>query len=124
MSETNNSTVFIKDPEYAWLPATLTKTEGDKAYVSVPKYPNEQAICCDGGRGAKKPEERVINLKEYPHKVLPLQNVDANGCLVEHADMIHVSYLHEVSFYRWVARAVRARSQTDSRKTHFSIHRS
>jgi myosin-5 len=91
------SEVYIKDEKLMWIPATLKKTEGTKAYVTVPKYPNEQAIMSDGGRGAKKSEERVINLKDYHHKVLPLQNVDKNGVLAEHADMVELPYLHEAA---------------------------
>ena len=93
-----NALVFIKDPEYAWVPASLNKEENGKAYVSVPQYPNEQAITSDGGKGAKKPVEQVVNLKDYPHKVLPLQNTDANGMLLEFSDMVHLPYLHEVSY--------------------------
>jgi hypothetical protein len=90
---------YIKDADYAWVPAILSKTEGDKAYVQVPQYKDEQSIMSDGGRGAKgEPVEKVVNLKDYAHKVLPLQNVDKNGCLTEHADMVKLSYLHEVCF--------------------------
>jgi hypothetical protein len=42
-------------------------------------------------------EERVVNLKEYNAKVLPLQNIDKNRQLIEHADMVTLPYLHEVS---------------------------
>jgi hypothetical protein len=90
---------YIKDADYAWVPAVLSKTEGDKAYVQVPQYKDEQAIMSDGGRGAKRePVEKIVNLKDYAHKVLPLQNVDKNGCLTEHADMVKLPYLHEVRF--------------------------
>ena len=96
-NEAGTSLCYIKDAEYAWVPATLTKTEGDKAYVQVPQYKDEQSIMSDGGRAAKgAPVEKVINLKDYAHKVLPLQNVDKNGCLTEHADMVQLPYLHEV----------------------------
>ena len=54
-------------------------------------------MVCDGGRAAKKGEQKMINLKDYAHGVLPLQNVDANGNLVEFADMVKLPYLHEVS---------------------------
>ena len=97
--ETGTTLCYIKDAEYAWVPAILTKTEGDKAYVQVPQYKDEQSIMSDGGRASKgAPVEKVINLKDYAHKVLPLQNVDKNGCLTEHADMVRLPYLHEVCF--------------------------
>jgi hypothetical protein len=98
--ESSTTLCYIKDVDYAWVPAILSKTEGDKAYVQVPQYKDEQSIMSDGGRAAKgSPVEKVINLKDYAHKVLPLQNVDKNGCLTEHADMVQLPYLHEVSFY-------------------------
>jgi hypothetical protein len=93
----NKSQVYIKDKKLCWVPAVLDKTVGDRAYVTVPQYKTEQAVMSDGGRGAIKFEERVVNLKEYNAKVLPLQNVDKNGQLVEHADMVELPYLHEVN---------------------------
>ncbi|GKY95842.1 hypothetical protein MPSEU_000544800 [Mayamaea pseudoterrestris] len=96
MSDGNKKTfVYIKDPEFAWIPATLLKTEGDKAHVSVPQYKDEQSISSDGGRAATKEVQDIVNLKDYPHKVLPLQNVDANGNLLVFPDMVKLPYLHE-----------------------------
>ena len=88
-----DSNVYIKHPQYAWVPAKLERQEGDKAYVSVAEYSGEQQI---GMVPTKKYSEQVVNLKDYAHKVLPLQNVDANGSLALQSDMIHLSYLHEV----------------------------
>jgi len=87
---------YVKDKDYAWLPATLDKTEGDKAHVTIPQYKDEQSIMSDGGRNATGSVQKVINLKDYQHGVLPLQNVDKNGNLTEHADMVKLPYLHEV----------------------------
>jgi len=96
MGEKKKSLVFVKDPEHAWVPATLISQEGDKAKVSVPTYKDEQSMICDGGRSAKESEERVVKLKDYPNKVLPLQNVDGNNNMPEFADMVQLPYLHEV----------------------------
>lgn len=96
MGEKKKPLVFVKDPEHAWVPATLVKQEGDKATVSVPKYKDEQSMICDGGRSSKDAEERVVKLKDYPNKVLPLQNVDGNNNMPEYADMVQLPYLHEV----------------------------
>lgn len=96
--EKQTAHVFILDQEYAWRPAILDETKGDKAMVTVPDYKDEQSMMPDGGRSAKKGEQRTIDLKQYPHKVLPLQNVDAQGNLVEFPDMVKLPYLHEVSF--------------------------
>jgi hypothetical protein len=96
--------VYVKDPDFAWVPATVDKTEGDTAYVTVPQYPNEQSIASDNGRASNGSKERVIKLTDYAHKVLPLQNVDAKGNMVEHADMVKLPFLHEVSLVPWVSR--------------------
>jgi hypothetical protein len=53
-------------------------------------------MVCDGGRTAKSFEKFKVNLNDYPHRVLPLQNVDANATLVEYPDMVRLPYLHEV----------------------------
>lgn len=87
--------VYILSKEFAWAPAQLEKQEGMKATVKVPTYSSEQAIVCDGGRGAKKSESKVVDLKQYTANVLPLQNVDDNGDLIEFPDMVELPYLHE-----------------------------
>jgi hypothetical protein len=94
--EKKASNVFIMDKHYAWRPAILEDQKGDKATVTVPEYKDEQSMQCDGGRNAKKGETVTIDLKQYPHQVLPLQNVDGNGNLLEFADMVKLPYLHEV----------------------------
>jgi hypothetical protein len=94
--EKQASNVFIRDEVYGWRPAVQEKINGDKAIVTVPEYATEQAMACDGGRASKKGKQVTINLKEYPSGVLPLQNVDANGNLVECSDMVKLPYLHEV----------------------------
>ena len=94
--EKKSAHVYILDQQYAWRPAILDDTKGDKAFVTVPEYPDEQSMMSDGGRGAKKGEQRTIDLKQYPHKVLPLQNVDSGGNLTMFADMVKLPYLHEV----------------------------
>lgn len=91
--------VYIKHPDYAWVPATLEKQEGTKATCTVPQYADQQSIISDGGRSTKKSISETVNLKDYPHKVLPLQNVDNNGNLIPYADMVSMAYLHEVSLF-------------------------
>lgn len=95
--ESTTTLCYVRDPDHAWVPAVLEKTEGNKAHVSIPQYKDEQSIVSDGGRGARgEPVKKVISLKDYAHGVLPLQNVDKNGCLTAHADMVKLPYLHEV----------------------------
>ena len=93
MARLSTTTTYSK---HAWVPATLLKTEGDKATVEVPVYKDEQAMICDGGRSAKEKDQRVVKLKDYPNKVLPLQNIDGNNNMPEYADMVLLPYLHEV----------------------------
>jgi len=96
--EEPQSYVFVMDPTYGWRPAVQEgPAKGDKAVVSIPEYKTEASMQCDGGRAAKKGEQKEIDLKKYAHGVLPLQNVDANGNLIEFADMVKLPYLHEVS---------------------------
>jgi len=95
--EKQASHVFIMDPEFGWRPAKMLSQQGDYAIVEAPIYKDEKTMLCDNGRGAKKTEKLKVNLKDYAHKVLPLQNVDSNGSLTEFADMVRLPYLHEVS---------------------------
>ena len=64
--------------------------------MEVPLYKDEQSMICDGGRSSKDSEQRVVKLKEYPNKVLPLQNLDGNNNMPEFSDMVMLPYLHEV----------------------------
>jgi hypothetical protein len=91
-----SSYVFIRDPEYAWIPATQLANDGKKAKVSIPRYSDEQSIVCDGGAGAQTSEEAEVNLKDYNKGLLPAQNVDGAGHLKPFADMVQLTFLHEV----------------------------
>lgn len=94
--EEASSFVFIRDPEYAWIPAIKKSDDGKKAQVSVPQYPDEQSIVCDGGQSAKKFEDDVVDLKEYNRGLLPMQNVNASGQAKVFPDMVELPFLHEV----------------------------
>ena len=102
-SDSNNnnkqaSYVFIHDPDHAWRPAVMTDQTADHAICVVPEYKSEDTMDCDGGRAGKLGVPIKVNLKDYPHKVLPLQNVDSNGNLIEFSDMVKLPYLHEVRY--------------------------
>ena len=88
--------VFIKDSTYGWIPAQVQSQSGDKAVVKVFNYRDEQSITCDGGANASGADEETINLKDYAHGVLPLQNVNGSNRLVAYPDMVKLPYLHEV----------------------------
>ncbi|KAL7577776.1 hypothetical protein ACA910_010533 [Epithemia clementina (nom. ined.)] len=89
--------VFVKDPNYGWMPAVVLSQTADSANVKVFEYKDEQTITCDGGANASGFEERTINLKDYSHKVLPLQNVDGSNRLQAYPDMVQLPYLHEAA---------------------------
>mmetsp|Transcript_14245 Transcript_14245/g.31105 ORF Transcript_14245/g.31105 Transcript_14245/m.31105 type:complete len:1134 (-) Transcript_14245:53-3454(-) len=89
--------VFVKDPEYGWVPGIIKGQSGSKVDVEVFQYRDEQAITCDKGRASTGTEMRTVNLKDYPAEVLPLQNIDGNGTLLEFADMTRLPYLHEAA---------------------------
>ena len=95
-AEATSSGVYVLDKEFAWVPARLVSQEGEKATVSIPTYADEASILTDGGKGAKSWREESVNLKHYPGKALPLQNV-VNGSLNEKEDMVDLPFLHEVS---------------------------
>lgn len=98
-AEATSSGVYVLDKEFAWIPARLIDQSGDQAKVSIPTYPDEASILTDGGKGAKSWREETVNLKHYPGKALPLQNM-LNGQLNEKEDMVDLPFLHEVSFPR------------------------
>ena len=89
---------FIRDPEYAWVPAVKVSDNGKTAQVRVPQYDDEQDIICDGGDAARGWEDAEVPLKDYNKGLLPLQNVDGAGHLRPFADMVQLPFLHEVSF--------------------------
>jgi hypothetical protein len=89
--------VYIRDDEFAWIPARLIEQNKDTAKVAVPQYENEESILSDGGKGAIGFKSMTVKLKDYAAQTLPLQNVGKNGVLKEVDDMVDLPYLHEVS---------------------------
>lgn len=97
MPERKEQRVFIRDPEFAWVPATKLDNNDKFATVNVPQYRDEQSIVCDGGKAATGWEEDEVPLSEYNKGVLPMQNVNAQGELRAFPDMVNLPFLHEVS---------------------------
>ena len=95
--DSKNAFVFLKDPEYAWIPAKLIRSSGNVADVEIPEYADEQSTVCDGGRSAKKMIDAEVDLSDYNLGVLPMQNVDENGRMKVYPDMVELPFLHEVS---------------------------
>ncbi|KAL3939310.1 MAG: hypothetical protein SGBAC_005952 [Bacillariaceae sp.] len=89
--------VFLKDPEAAWIPAKLIKSNGKTADVEIPMYKDEQTTICDGGKSASKWVEAEVDLSDYNKGVLPMQNVDEGGNPLCFADMVELPFLHEAA---------------------------
>jgi len=89
--------VFLKDPDYAWIPAKLIRSSGNVADVQIPEYSDEQSTICDGGKTAKKMIDAEVDLTDYNKGVLPMQNVDDNGKMLSYADMVELPFLHEAA---------------------------
>jgi len=87
--------VFLKDPEAAWIPAKLIKSNGKTADVEIPMYKDEQSTVCDGGKSASKWVEAEVDLSDYNKGVLPMQNVDEGGNPLCFPDMVELPFLHE-----------------------------
>mmetsp|Transcript_25322 Transcript_25322/g.51923 ORF Transcript_25322/g.51923 Transcript_25322/m.51923 type:complete len:1182 (+) Transcript_25322:101-3646(+) len=89
--------VFLKDPEYAWIPAKLIRSSGNVADVQIPQYKDEQSTICDGGRSASKTIDAEVDLSDYQRGVLPMQNVDEQGKMQVFPDMVELPFLHEAA---------------------------
>jgi hypothetical protein len=95
----SDSHVYVQSNKHHWVPARVVGEATDVCdhlVVSIPQYTNEQSMLSDGGKGAISHKRQIINLNDYPNKVLPLQNVDELGCLNEEKDMVDLPFLHEV----------------------------
>lgn len=97
MGKEKSAFVFLKDPDYAWIPAKLIRSSGNVADVQIPEYADEQSMICDGGRSAKKMIEAEVDLSDYNKGVLPMQNVDENGTMRAYPDMVELPFLHEAA---------------------------
>ncbi len=112
-SENTTNRVYIASKDFGWLPAKVISTSGTKATVEVKDYEEDIGIpACEVGfltnpsAGQKKKGAKNIQSKEmevdlssaiYSDGVLPLQNVDEDGKLIEVQDMVDLSFLHEAA---------------------------
>lgn len=106
------SAVYIADEAYAWLPANVVKTDGDKVTVCValPKTWHSTTILSpdstiddleDAALSDSSETEleegaalRVVNLNDYPRNELPLQNSQRS---IGKRDMADLPFLHEAA---------------------------
>lgn len=89
------SHVYVRSEDHGWVPAVQLKSTGNQATVVVPVFKNEQELMSSGGT-KKYSDNQVIDLTQYPNKVLPMQNVDSSGSLEDYKDMVSLPFLHEV----------------------------
>jgi hypothetical protein len=75
----HSNLVYFKTERDVWSPGKLLEQSGKTALVE------HNGI------------QVVVDLSEYKGNVLPQQNVDDQGALLEVEDMVNLSYLHEVS---------------------------
>mmetsp|Transcript_1780 Transcript_1780/g.3219 ORF Transcript_1780/g.3219 Transcript_1780/m.3219 type:complete len:1233 (+) Transcript_1780:517-4215(+) len=118
VSENTTNRVYIASDEFGWLPAKVISTNGTNATVQVKDYEQDLQIpACEVshalGRSSSssaspstltKRHEKIVATKElnvdvsskaYSDGVLPLQNVDQDGKLVQVEDMVDLGFLHE-----------------------------
>eukprot|EP01083_Nonionella_stella_P057744 151466_1 len=102
-SENTSNRVYICSADYGWLPAKIisTDTATNKAIVEVKDYEDDLSIpACEvksissptaaqkrRGNKTVPSKQMEIDLKQYSDGVLPLQNVDEDGQLIEVCDM-------------------------------------
>jgi myosin-5 len=94
-AQANN--VYIRSDEFAWVPARLVEQDKETAKVAIPQYEAEEFIASDGGAAAVGFKSAVVKLKDYPGRMLPLQNCGKDGTLTEVDDMVDLPYLHEAA---------------------------
>lgn len=92
--------VYIRSTDHTWLPVLQLKTHEGKAVVSVPKYVKGEHDMIQCLKSSKQfpyhANNQVVDLKDYPNSLLPLQNVDSNGTLEDYKDMVDLPFMHEV----------------------------
>lgn len=112
-TENTSNRVYISSKEFGWVPAKVVSTDlaSKKAIVETKDYEEDVHIpACEVGsvasptaaqmrRGNKTvPSKEVeVDLTKYNDGVLPLQNVDEDGKLIEVCDMVDLSFLHEAA---------------------------
>mmetsp|Transcript_24599 Transcript_24599/g.53004 ORF Transcript_24599/g.53004 Transcript_24599/m.53004 type:complete len:1710 (-) Transcript_24599:57-5186(-) len=94
--------VYVRDPHYSWIPATIESAEDDKKRVKVKvRLPRdwEEHTIVPSGRGAQNMKlERLVKLTDYGNDELPLQNLEKDGVTaMGKNDMADLTNLHEAA---------------------------
>jgi hypothetical protein len=91
--------VYLKSANHTWVPALQLKVHNGKATVGVPKFNNGESdmmTCAKASKTFPYHDNQIVDLKDYPNGILPMQNVDSNGNLEEYKDMVDLPFMHEV----------------------------
>ena len=111
-SSTSTSTsnhVYVTSDQYSWMPARVveySKTDPNQVTVSICGFKDEDSIqsgstinssSSSSSRGQTQTTTLTIDLRTYPNRSLPLQNVNEDGLLQQVEDMVDLPFLHEVS---------------------------
>ena len=100
-SSSQDTFVYIHSQNHSWTPAVQVSVdhEGQRATVVRPIFKTEQQMLQCGSRNSRKySKEEVVDLSDYPNGLLPMQNVDANGNLLDFRDMVTLPFVHEVRY--------------------------
>ena len=101
-ASTLHHNVYVRSEDHGWVPGRVIHIDKDaqEAVVEISQFEDEQAMmsCTSAvGEAATKKETYSVDLKAYDGGVLPLQNTDDRGLLMDYEDMVDMPYLHEVS---------------------------
>lgn len=93
--------VYVRDPHYSWIPATIESLGDDKTRLKVkvrlPKDWDSHTVIATGRGTNNMKMDRLVKLSEYPNNELPLQNLDKEGTVAGKNDMADLANLHEAS---------------------------
>ncbi|CAB9520505.1 Unconventional myosin [Seminavis robusta] len=95
--------VYVRSEDHGWVPGRVIRIHKEEAEVEIDKFEDEQAMlscttsAADGDASGNKKETYSVDLQSYTGGVLPLQNTDDRGLLMDYEDMVDMPYLHEAS---------------------------
>ena len=91
--------VYVRHDDHGWIPVRMRSMDAEKhqAIVSVDRYETEQEMIRCLNDDDSDAIEFPVDLRDYQEGVLPLQNTDESGKLIDYQDMVDMPYLHEVS---------------------------
>mmetsp|Transcript_46968 Transcript_46968/g.69543 ORF Transcript_46968/g.69543 Transcript_46968/m.69543 type:complete len:1350 (+) Transcript_46968:350-4399(+) len=91
----SDSCVYVRDKKFGWLPANVVSND-DAAKTATVNVIVPVADAPDPSQSSET-TQLVVKLKEYENNMLPLQNVNESGHLIEMPDMCDLPSLHEAA---------------------------